>query len=88
MIKVHSLTKIFIFAFFMRRLLTEETEQSINNDNHHKIPFGSLNFFLYIIYSSGWIISNLFVCRIDVRSDSWVHFHRSVIFKYENGKWN
>lgn len=62
-------------------VLNYDTEMNEKNNileahNGERIPFGSGEFYLYILYAASILISNMWHCRVNVRSYRWLFFNQ------------
>lgn len=80
--------RILILAFITKHILSKTLLEEKTIEHDYKIPFGSFQFYLYLIYSTGLLKSNRNFRRTYVRTDSRVHIHRPAFTKNETSKWN
>ena len=80
-----------LISYYFRGIQSEiQPEKSVKEEHHHheKIPFGSPEFFMYILYSLSKLKSNSYLCGNDVWFDSGLFFYRSFAFGNSSNEWH
>lgn len=82
-----------LISYYFRGISSEtqpETPHEEKEEHHHheKIPFGSTEFFMYILYALSILKSNSDICRNDVWFNCWLLFNRSITFRNSSNEWN
>lgn len=85
--KISSL-RILIFASVFKKLFAQTLREESHSEESHKIPFGSIQFYLYICYSLGMLKNDSVFRGTNVRIDCRLHFNRPTFTQNETRKRN